>query len=69
MLPYSDKEGVSYVADRVREGIKRFLSERETLINKLNLNTGLAAFPDDGSDEETLINKARNVRTLFDEVR
>lgn len=58
ILSQTDKEAARFAAERIRQAIeeKRIRAYDEEL--KITVSTGISAFPDDGKDMKTLIDKA-----------
>ncbi len=58
ILPATGHRGAQRVADTIRSSIEQFVFEGEEVSGKITITLGVAVFPGDAADAETLIQKA-----------
>jgi diguanylate cyclase (GGDEF)-like protein len=58
LLPHVDQNSAVEVAERIRKGIEGAPVEQGSRLIRVTVSVGVAAFPDDGSDGDTLLAKA-----------
>lgn len=58
LLPHADRNAATEAAERVRKGIEEAPVAQGSRRIRVTVSVGVAAFPDDGSDTQTLLAKA-----------
>ncbi len=58
VLPDTDKEGASYVAERIRTSVEETSIKVYDVIIKTTVSIGISLFPDHGEDSQEIIEKA-----------
>lgn len=62
IMPYTNKEDAKLIAERLRAAVEKRLSAKKTLkkIPRLTISLGIASFPTDANNKNTLIDRADN---------
>jgi GGDEF domain-containing protein len=62
LLPDLKRTDALAVKNRLEAAVKAYVEEKKELLTGALINFGIATFPDDASNDEELVNKARGHR-------
>ncbi len=69
ILPYTKRDEAIPVLERLKDRLKVFISKREVLRGKVDFVTGLVSYPEDGKDEEELLNRVRKAKNFSELIK